>query len=105
MRIFAPSRDGLPVREFFEHAREHRLDRGEDVVLRDEAHFEVELVEFAGRPVSAGILVAEARRNLEIAIETRDHDQLLEHLRRLRERIELARMHPAWNEIVASAFG
>ena len=45
-------------------AREH-------VVLRDEGHLEVELVELAGRAVGARVLVAEARRDLEIAVEAR----------------------------------
>jgi hypothetical protein len=58
--------------------------------LRDEAHFEIELVEFAGRAIGAGVLVAEAGGDLEIAVEAGDHDQLLEHLRRLRERVEFA---------------
>src|SRR3546814_2311172 len=67
-----------------------RLDRVEHVVLRHEAHLEVELIEFAGRAVGARILVAEAGRDLEIAVEARDHQQLLEHLGSLRQRIEFA---------------
>src|SRR5690349_23654496 len=47
---------------------------------------------FARAAVGAGVLVAEAGRDLEVAVEARDHDQLLEHLRRLRERVELTRM-------------
>ena len=94
-----------PAGELLEHARQHRLDRGEHVVLGDEAHLEVELVEFAWRAVGARVLVAKAGRDLEIAVEARDHDQLLEHLRRLRERVELARMDPARNEIIARALG
>jgi hypothetical protein len=62
---------------------QHGLQRGEDVVLGDEAHLQIELVELAGRAVGARILVAEARRDLEIAVEARDHQQLLELLRRL----------------------
>ena len=81
----------LPLREFLEHAAQHRLDGGEDVVLGDEAHLEIELIEFARRTVGAAVLVAETRRDLEIAVEARHHDQLLELLRRLRQRIELSR--------------
>jgi hypothetical protein len=40
--------------------RRGRLERCENIVLGDEAHFEVELVEFAWGPVRAGILVAKA---------------------------------------------
>jgi hypothetical protein len=94
-----------PVGEFLEHAVQHRLDRGEHVFLRDEAHLEIELVEFARATVGAGILVAEAGRDLEIAIEARDHQQLLEHLRRLRERVEFAGMDAARHQIVARALG
>ena len=66
---------GLPFGELLEHAAHHRLDRVEHVLLRDEAHLEVELVELAGRTVGARILVAEARRDLEIAVEARHHDR------------------------------
>src|SRR5688572_31814158 len=51
------------------------------VLLGDEAHLEVELVELAGRAVGTGVLVAEAGRDLEVAVEARHHDELLELLR------------------------
>ena len=88
-------RHRLAAAEFLEHAAQHRLDRGEHVLLGDEAHLDVELVELAGRAVGAGVLVAKARRDLEIAVEARHHDELLELLRRLRQRIELAGMNAA----------
>ena len=84
-------RHRLAAGELLEHAAQHRLDRVEHVLLRDEAHLDVELVELARRAVGARVLVAEARRDLEVAVEARDHDQLLELLRRLRQRVELAR--------------
>ena len=62
-------RDRLAVGEGLEHAADHRLHRREHVVLRDEAHLHVELVELAGQPVGARVLVAEAWRDLEIAVE------------------------------------
>ncbi len=49
IRGYSPA--GVTVRaggELLEHARQDRLDRGEHVVLGDEAHLEIELVEFAG---------------------------------------------------------
>ena len=64
-------RHRLAVGELLEHAAQHRLDRREHVLLRDEAHLDVELVELAGRAVGAGVLVAEARRDLEVAVEAR----------------------------------
>ena len=94
-----------PAAEFLEDAAQHRLHRVEHVVLGDEAHFDVELVEFAGRTVGAGVLVAEAGGDLEIAVEARHHDQLLELLRRLRQRIELAGMDAARHQEVARALG
>ena len=63
----------------------------EDVFLRDEAHLEVELVELARQTVGARILVAEAGRDLEIAVEAGDHQELLVLLRSLRQGVELAR--------------
>ena len=98
-------RHRFAVGEFLEHASDHRLDRIENVLLGDEAHLKVELIKLARRAIGARILVAEARRDLEITVETRDHDQLLELLRRLRQRVELPRMQPRGHEVVARAFG
>src|SRR5450830_1702940 len=55
--------------KFLEHAADHRLNRVEHILLRDEAHFQIELIEFAGRAIGARVLVAEAGRDLEIAVE------------------------------------
>ncbi len=74
-----------------------------DVLLGDEAHLEVELVELARQPIGAGIFVAEARRDLEIPVEARDHQQLLVLLRRLRQREERAGMDAARHQEVARA--
>ena len=46
-REFAGRRNRPTVGELLEHPREDRLDRSKDVVLGDEAHLEVELIEFA----------------------------------------------------------
>jgi hypothetical protein len=62
-------RHRLAVAELLEDAREDRLDRLKTRLLRHEAHLEIELVELAGRAVGAGVLVAEAGRDLEIAVE------------------------------------
>ena len=97
-------RHRLAAAEFLEHAAQHRLDRREHVLLRDEAHLDIELVEFAGAAVGARVLVAEARRDLEIAVEARHHDELLELLRRLRQRVELAGMDARGHQVVARAF-
>ena len=62
-----------PVGEFLEHAVQNGFDRREHVVLGDEAHLEIKLIEFAWAAIGARILIAEARRDLEIPVETGDH--------------------------------
>ena len=94
-------RHRLAAGKLLEHAAHDRLDRVEHVLLGDEAHLQIELVEFAGRAVGAGVLVAEAGRDLEVAIEARHHDELLELLRRLRQRVEFSRMDARRHEVVA----
>src|SRR5438876_5058675 len=89
--------------ELLEHAVEDRLDRREHVLLGDERHLEVELVELARRPIGAAVLVTEARGDLEVAIEPGDHEELLELLRRLRQRVELPRVDTAGHDVVARA--
>jgi hypothetical protein len=104
VKVWAPyGRNRLAVRELLEHAVHDRLDGGEHVLLRDEAHLDVELVEFQ-RTVGAQVLVAEAGRDLEVAVEARDHQQLLELLRGLRQRVELARVQARRHQEVARAF-
>src|SRR3546814_12919214 len=81
-------------------------DWSSDVCSSDlEAHLEVELVELARRAVGAAVLVAKAGRDLEVAVEAGDHQKLLEHLRRLRQRVELARVQAARHQVVARALG
>src|SRR3989475_584579 len=91
--------------ELLEHAVEDRLDRREHVLLGDERHLEVELVELARRPIGAAVLVTEARGDLEVAIEPGDHEELLELLRRLRQRVELPRVDTARQRVVARTLG
>ena len=97
--------DGFAVAELLEHAAEHGLHRVPHVFLGDEAHLEIELVEFAGQTVGARVFVAEAWRDLEVAVEAGDHQELLVLLRRLGQREELALVDAAGDEEVARAFG
>ena len=60
-----------------------------DPVLCQEGGLDVELGEF-GLAVGAQVLIAEAAHDLVVAIEARDHQQLFEDLRRLRQREEFA---------------
>ncbi len=95
--------DGFSLREFLEHAGDDRLDRCKNVLLLDKAHLDIELVKFAGQPVGARVLVAETRRDLEVTVEARHHQELLVLLRRLRQRVELARMNARRHQEVARA--
>ena len=97
-------RHRLALAEFFKDAGDDGLHRGKHVVLGDETHFDVELVEFAGQAVGARVLVAEAGGDLEIAVETRHHQQLLVLLRRLRQGVKLAGVDARGHQEVAGAF-
>ena len=95
----------LPGGELREGLPDDVLHDGEDLVLRGVGHLDVELVELARRAVRARGLVAEARRDLEVLVEARDHEELLEHLRRLRKGVEHAAVDAARHEVVARALG
>ena len=58
-----------------------------------------------GLPVGAQVLVAEALHDLEVPIGAGDHQDLLEQLRRLRQREELTRVHAAGHQVVAGSLG
>ena len=81
-----------------------RLDQAVDRLRPRERHLDVDLRELE-LAIGALILVAEAADDLEVAIGAGDHQDLLEDLRRLRQRVELARMHAARHQEVARAFG
>ena len=74
------------------------------VLAVDEGHLDVELGEL-GLAVGPGRLVAEAAGHLVVALEAGDHQQLLEQLRRLRQRVEGALLLAAGDEEVAGALG
>ncbi len=82
------------VQEAFHHA--------EDRLLLRERHLQIDLREL-GLAIGAQIFVAETARDLKIAIQPGDHEDLLEDLRRLRQREEIAGMHAARDEIIARA--
>ena len=78
------------------------LHQTHDVVLGEEGGLDVQLRELR-LPVGAQVLVAEAAHDLVVTVEAGDHQQLLEDLRRLRQREELARVRAAGHQIVARA--
>ena len=71
-------------------AADRAADDGHHVVGVGEAHLHVELHELE-LAVGAQVLVAQAARDLVVAVEAADHQQLLEQLRALRQRVERAR--------------
>ena len=79
--------------------REQPLGELQHVFLLDEGHLHVQLGELR-LAVGAQVLVAEAAGDLEVALEARDHEKLLELLRRLRQGVESARMHAAGHDVV-----
>ena len=84
--------------------RDHPLHQPEQELLVGEGHLDVELGDLL-HAVGAEILVAEADRDLVVALEAGDHEQLLRDLRRLRQRVELAALQPRRHEEVAGALG
>ena len=80
-----------------------RLERREDEVLGRERDLEVDLRELR-LAIGAQVLVAEALDDLKVPVHAGDHQDLLEDLRRLRQREELAGMHAARHEVVARPF-
>ena len=95
---------GSAIADSGESRSHESFDHGEDGFLLRERHLEVDLRELR-LAVGAQVLVAEAAGDLEIAVEAGDHQDLLEELRRLRQRVEIARVHAAGHQIVARAFG
>ena len=94
-----PVRDGR-----FRDRDGHRLDEAHHRRLVDEAHLEVELGELR-LAIAAQVLVAIAASDLHVAVDPADHQQLLELLRALRERIDGAWLEAARDDEVACALG
>ncbi|OPZ60577.1 MAG: hypothetical protein BWY87_00389 [Deltaproteobacteria bacterium ADurb.Bin510] len=89
---------------FCKHGHNQAFGQFHDVVAFDEAHLEVDLGEF-GLAVGAQVFVAEALDDLGIAVEARNHQELLEQLGRLRQGVELALADAAGHQVVARALG
>ena len=81
---------------------EHAFDHCLKLLFFDEGHLNVDLREF-GLPVLAKIFVAEATRDLEVALEARDHEELLVNLRRLGECVKRTRVEAGRHHEVACA--
>ncbi len=80
------------------------IDQSDDVFRVDKRHFQIELREL-GLAVGSQVFVAETLGDLDVAVKTGDHQDLFVKLRRLRQRVEVARMHAAGDQVIASSFG
>src|SRR3954466_1822089 len=87
----------------FERSGEKAFHHFKYALLLRETHLQIDLSKLR-LAVSTQIFVAEAAHDLKIFIEAADHQYLLEQLRRLRQCIELSRMHTAGHQIIAGAF-
>lgn len=83
---------------------QHALEQRVDALAVDERRLDVHLGELH-LAVGAQVLVAEAPGDLEVFLHAGDHQDLLELLRRLRERVELARVDARRHEVLARALG
>ncbi len=88
----------------FPDALEQTFDERVNVFAFNEAHFDVQLREL-GLTIGAQILVAITARELKIFLHARDHENLFELLRRLRQRIERPRLATIRHEKFARTFG
>ena len=75
----------------------------EHVILGDEGHLEIELGELR-LAVGALVLVPVAAHDLEVAVHAGNHQELLVELRRLRQRVDVARLQPAGNQVITRPF-
>ena len=82
---------------------QHRFDQPHHVIAIHKRHFQVKLRKL-WLAIRAQVFVTEAAGNLKVAFEARHHEQLLQLLRRLRQRVELAWMNAAGHHVIACAF-
>ena len=83
---------------------EQRLVEVEDRLHPRKRQLDVDLREL-GLAIGPQVFVAEAAHDLEVAVEARHHQDLLEQLRRLREGVELAAVDARRHEVVPRPFG
>jgi hypothetical protein len=83
-------------------AQARTIDHMKNVLLSREGHFQVELREFE-LAVSALVFVTKTFHDLKVLVQPGNHQDLLENLRRLRQRIELPVMDAAGHQKIARA--
>src|SRR5690606_14887605 len=100
----APDRQIYIDSAYRKDALDEAFHHAHDVITADERHFDVDLGKL-GLPVGAQVLVAEAADDLIIPLKAAHHEELLKNLRRLGQRVELARVYAAGHQIVTGALG
>ena len=75
----------------------------DDFILVNEGKLHVNLCKLR-LTVRTKVLITEALCQLEVTVIARAHQQLFKKLRRLRKRIEVARMHTARHQIISCSF-
>ena len=85
-----------------EDVRDDRLYGPHHVGRCHEGHLEVDLREF-GLSIGAQVLVPEAAHDLVVAVDPAHHQDLLEQLGGLGQRVERPSLHPARHQVVARA--
>ena len=83
---------------------EHALHLAIDLLAVGEGHLHVELRKFR-LPIGPQVLIAKAPRDLIILVKARDHRDLLQDLRALRQSKELACVNPRRDDKIARALG
>ena len=92
----------VDIQDVLEHVFCPTLEDFEYILLLDKCHLTVNLCKFR-LTVGTQILIAEATYNLEVAVVTCNHQQLLQSLWRLWQCIELVRVHTRrHNEVTRS---
>ena len=82
----------------------HVFKELEHILLVNKRHLAIYLCEL-GLAVGTQIFITETLGNLEIAVEATHHQQLLQRLRALRKRVELAWIHAAGHHEIAGTLG
>jgi hypothetical protein len=94
----------LHLQHFLEQEPYQPLHQSLDVALIEKGSLDVELRELR-LAIRAQILIAKTAHDLVVAVEARDHQELLVDLRRLRQREELAGVGAARHQVIARTLG
>ena len=90
--------------DFLEEMSCHILKQVNDVILVNKAHFAIDLRKLR-LPVGTQVLIPKALGNLEVTIEARHHQKLLQSLWTLGQSVELTRIHSAGHHEITGPLG